>query len=51
MARDHRQAPRLESLEGRQLLSTFKFQVTNVSDNGDNSSPLAGSLRAAYDEG
>src|SRR3954451_19098829 len=44
-SKDRRQRMQLESLEGRQLLSTL--QVTTDDDNGDNNNPLDGSLRAA----
>ena len=37
----------LEPLEGRQMLSTLALTVTTVTDNGSNTSPTAGSLRAA----
>src|SRR4051794_40493963 len=42
-----RSRPSLEAMESRQLLTTIAFPVTTVGDNGDNASPLAGSLRAA----
>ena len=40
-----RRRPLLEDLEGRQMLSTL--YVTTADDNGSNTNPLAGSLRAA----
>ncbi len=44
-ARSRRSLPRVEGLEGRQLLSTL--YVTTDDDSGDNNNPTAGSLRAA----
>jgi hypothetical protein len=41
-----RRRPTVELLEARELL-TATFTVTNAGDNGNNVSPLAGSLRAA----
>ena len=43
--RELRRRPLLEDLEGRQMLSTFT--VTTIADNGSNTSPTTGSLRAA----
>jgi hypothetical protein len=42
-----RSRPTIELIEGRQLLTAISIPVTNISDSGDNSHPIAGSLRAA----
>jgi parallel beta-helix repeat protein len=42
-----RSRPTIELMEGRQLLTAVSIPVTNISDNGDNSNPIAGSFRAA----
>jgi titin len=46
-ASSRRGRPAIELMEGRQLLTTMVIPVTSAGDNGDNSSPLANSLRAA----